>query len=180
MWCGVMWCRAKSRDVVSPVSGWHRGVLAFRVFVRSVIRFHFFSCVFFCSCTILSGHVSTVWFSYLSTPKNPYNSSQSCTSNTNILLTKIIFRSPKHMARICPEMKGPFGIRPSTQTVVILPEIVVYQGILVTSFVFAHREIDGLPAVEAVAEPAVVGLGKGHHELPWELLEAAHRDLIEI
>ena len=50
----------------------------------------------------------------------------------------------------------------------------------VTIFFFcAHREIDGLSAVEAIAEAGVVGLGKGHHELPRELLEAAHRYLME-
>lgn len=42
---------------------------------------------------------------------------------------------------------------------------------------FSHRKVDGLSAVEAVAEAAVVGLGKRHHELPRVLLQPAHRHL---
>lgn len=34
----------------------------------------------------------------------------------------------------------------------------------------SHREVDLLPAVKALAEPAVVGLWVGHHKLPGLLL----------
>lgn len=59
----------------------------------------------------------------------------------------------------------------------LLPTASFYFTVSFPLFQLTHREVYGLPAVETVAEPAVVGLWEGHDELPRVLLQAAHRHL---
>ena len=74
----------------------------------------------------------------------------------------------------------PFGQPSLFSSLFVVVVVVAFFPSLFSVFVGepSHREVDGLAAVEAVAEAAVVGLGECHHELPRELLEAAHRYLM--